>query len=74
MYKEIEYWKPPEILDLLKRSLFKGNEQLIELAEEVLKYWVAHGKNPKNPAPVNVTPKMAYDRLEKVIDILIAKR
>lgn len=49
---------------------------MIELAEEVLKYrnWVAHGKNPKNPAPVNVTPKMAYDRLEKVIDILIAKR
>ncbi|MEN8219150.1 MAG: hypothetical protein ABFS56_22850 [Pseudomonadota bacterium] len=37
LYKEIEYWKPPEILDLLKRSLFKGNEQLIELAKEVLK-------------------------------------
>ncbi len=76
LYKEIEYWKPPEILYLLKRSLFKGNEQLIELAEEVFKYrnWVAHGKNPKNLAPVNITPKMAYDRLEKVINILIAKR
>ncbi|RKZ53925.1 MAG: hypothetical protein DRR16_17595 [Candidatus Parabeggiatoa sp. nov. 3] len=45
--REIEYWKPMEILDLLKRSLFKGNEQLIELAKDILKYrnWVAHGRN-----------------------------
>ncbi len=54
LYKEIEYWKPAEILSLLKSSLLKNDQQRIELAEDVLKYrnWVAHGRNPGNPAPV----------------------
>jgi len=70
--KEIEYWKPMEILDLLKRSLLKGNEQLIELAKDILKYrnWVAHGRNPHNLPPMNITPQMAYERLDDVISIL----
>ena len=76
LYKEIEYWKPAEILSILKRSLFKNNQQLIELAEDVLKYrnWVAHGRNPDNPAPVNVTSPMAYSRLDAIINILIANQ
>jgi len=37
VYQEIDYWKPESILDLLKRSLFKGDEQQIGLAKEVLK-------------------------------------
>jgi hypothetical protein len=71
--KEIEYWKPMEILDLLKRSLFKGNEQLIELAKDILKYrnWVAHGRNPNHLPSMNITPQMAYERLDDVISILI---
>jgi hypothetical protein len=71
--KEIEYWKPMEILDLLKRSLFKGNEQLIDLAKDILKYrnWVAHGRNPNNLPAMNITPQMAYERLDEVMSILI---
>jgi len=71
--REIEYWKPMEILDLLKRSLFKGNEQLIELAKDILKYrnWVAHGRNPNNLPAMNITPQMAYERLDDVMSILI---
>jgi len=71
--REIEYWKPMEILDLLKRSLFKGNEQLIELAKDILKYrnWVAHGRNPNNLPSMNITPQMAYERLDDVMSILI---
>ncbi len=62
-----------EILDLLKRSLFKGNEQLIELAKDILKYrnWVAHGRNPNHLPSMNITPQMAYERLDDVISILI---
>ncbi|HIE01284.1 MAG TPA: hypothetical protein EYP59_13510 [Thiotrichaceae bacterium] len=71
--REIEYWKPMEILDLLKRSVFKGNEQLIELAKDILKYrnWVAHGRNPNNLPAINITPQMAYERLDDVMSILI---
>jgi len=56
VYQEIDYWKPEDILDLLKHSLFKGDEQQIGRAKEVLKYrdWVAHGKNP-NKMPSSTT-------------------
>ena len=76
IYQEIDYWKPESILDLLKRSLFKGDEQQIGLAKDVLKYrdWVAHGKNPNKVPSSIVTPKLAYDRLYDITEILIANQ
>ena len=73
-YQEIDYWKPEDILDLLKLSLFKGNEQQIGRAKEVLKYrdWVAHGKNPNKLPSSTITPKLAYDRLYELTETLIA--
>jgi len=76
VYQEIDYWKPEDILDLLKHSLFKGDEQQIGRAKEVLKYrdWVAHGKNPNKMPSSTITPKLAYDRLYDLTETLIAKR
>jgi hypothetical protein len=76
VYQEIDYWKPESILDLLKRSLFKGDEREIGLAKDVLKYrdWVAHGKNPNKVPSSIVTPKLAYDRLYDITEILIANQ
>lgn len=71
LYKEIEYWKPEEMLELLKSSLFKGQEEKIGLTKEVLYYrnWIAHGKNPHRRPPL-ITPRMAYDRLYEIITVL----
>jgi len=76
LYQEIDYWKPEDILDLLKHSLFKGDEQEIGQVKEVLKYrdWVAHGKNPQKMPLSSITPKLAYDRLYHIIEILILNK
>ncbi len=76
VYHEIDYWKPEDILDLLKHSLFKADEQQIGRTKEVLKYrdWVAHGKNPNKMPSSTITPKLAYDRLYSLTETLIAKR
>ncbi|WP_069472883.1 hypothetical protein [Candidatus Marithrix sp. Canyon 246] len=73
--KEIDYWKPEEILDLFQQSLFKENKSKIWLAKDVLYYrnWIAHGKNIQK-IPTIVTPKAAYDRLYEIIEVLIANR
>jgi len=48
LYKEVEYWKPTEILDFFKESLFStvGGKNFIGIAKQILEYrdWVAHGK------------------------------
>jgi hypothetical protein len=71
LYKEIEYWKPEEMLELLKSSLFKGQEEKIGLTKEVLYYrnWIAHGKNLHRRHPL-ITPRLAYDRLDEIITVL----
>ncbi|KHD06395.1 hypothetical protein PN36_24670 [Candidatus Thiomargarita nelsonii] len=76
LYQEIDYWKSDDILDLLKYSLFKGDEQQIGQAKEVLKYrdWIAHGKNPNKMPSSTITPKLAYDRLHDIIEILIVNQ
>jgi len=76
LYKEIEYWKPTDILDFLKESLFttQNDKNLIGLAKQILVYrdWVAHGKNPhKLPSATHLKPKQAYDTLNKIINILL---
>jgi hypothetical protein len=71
LYKEIEYWKPEEMLEILKLSLFKGQGEKIGLVKEVLYYrnWIAHGKNPHH-RPSLITPRLAYDRLHDMMTVL----
>ncbi len=76
LYKEIEFWKPTEILDFLKESLFTtpSDRHLIGLAKQILAYrdWVAHGKNPhKLPSATHLKPKQAYDALNQIIKTLL---
>jgi hypothetical protein len=75
-HKEAEYWKPVEILDFLKDSLFPTEEgrNLIGLAKQILEYrdWVAHGKNPNRlPSAKNLKPKVAYETLSKIVNTLL---
>ncbi|MCP4696143.1 MAG: hypothetical protein GY862_04750 [Gammaproteobacteria bacterium] len=71
-HKEVEYWKPNEMLDLLKRSLKNKIERISE-AKDAVKYrdWVAHGKNRAKQPPSNVVPKTAYRALDDIINELI---
>ena len=66
--KEIEYWKPDDVLDVFK-SIVKSD--LIGQAKQVKKYrdWVAH-KNPNKPPPTNVLPLSAYNILFNVLKCL----
>jgi hypothetical protein len=72
--KEVEFWKPGEILDFLKDSLFKKKANLIGHAKQILAYrdWVAHGKNPNKPpsAIPNITD--AYNTLDEIVETLLA--
>lgn len=71
--KEIEFWKPAEMLDCLKESLFKDKMNLIGHAKQVLAYrdWVAHGKNPKNPPSTDMQPLSAYNTLNEIVETLL---
>ncbi len=72
--KEVEFWKPGEILDFLKESLFKNRIHLIGHAKQILAYrdWVAHGKNPKNPPSSDIKPLAAYNTLNEIVETLLA--
>jgi len=73
-HKKLESLTAQEILDFLKLSFFNTNEgsQLIGLARQILEYrnWVAH-RNPKKRLPVRITPNMAYDTLNEIIETLL---
>ncbi len=76
LYKEVEYWKPADILDFLKDSLFTtvGGKNLIGVAKQILEYrdWVAHGKNPhKLPSAIYLKPKIVYETLDEIINTLL---
>jgi hypothetical protein len=71
--KEVEFWKPAEILDFLKDSLFKNQPDLIGHAKQILAYrdWVAHGKNPNKPPATDMKPLAAYKTLNEIIETLL---
>ncbi|HAI68481.1 MAG TPA: hypothetical protein DCM38_03475 [Gammaproteobacteria bacterium] len=76
LYKEVEYWKPAEILDFLKESLFTtvGGKNLIGIAKQILEYrdWVAHGKNPRKlPSATYLKPKIVYETLDEIVNTLL---
>lgn len=76
LYKEVEYWKPADILEFLKDSLFTsiGGKNLIGVAKQILEYrdWVAHGKNPRKlPSATHLKPKIVYETLNEIVNILL---
>jgi len=70
LYRELEFWKPDDMLDLLK-SILPGSN-LIGQAKQILEYrdWVAHGKNPENHPSANITPKFAYNTLTEIVQLI----
>jgi len=71
--KEVEYWRPEDLLDALHESLLKNDPQLAGNAKAIYNYrnWIAHGKNAKkNVSPV--LPKSAYLTLDSIVNILLA--
>jgi len=70
--KEVEFWKPYEIFDFLKDSLFRNQPDLIGHAKQILTYrdWVAHGKNSNNPPATDMKPLAAYQTLNEIVKIL----
>ncbi|HID98796.1 MAG TPA: hypothetical protein EYP59_00695, partial [Thiotrichaceae bacterium] len=71
--KEVEFWKPVEILDFLKKRLFKTQPDLIGHAKQVLAYrdWVAHGKNPKKLPSATQHPKDVFNTLNEIVETLL---
>ncbi len=72
--KEAEHWKPDEILDFLKGSVFNAHQNLIEQAKSIYKHrnWVAHGKKPgAGKASGRVDPVYVYKTLDEIIEMLL---
>ena len=72
-HKEVEFWRPEDILDFLKMSLLKPQPHLASEAQQVYNYrnWLAHGKSPQKNVS-SVSPTNAYATLEKIVNILVA--
>ncbi len=70
--KEVEYWKPQEMLDVLKRLPGADACQLGE-AKQIYEYrnWVAHGRNPCKPPSAIVMPNFAYNTLNAIVTLLL---
>ena len=70
---EVEFWKPNQILDLLKKTLFTTQPYLIGQAKQILTYrdWVAHGKNQDKQPPSNITAPFAYKILNDIVETLL---
>jgi hypothetical protein len=70
---EVEFWKPNQMLDLLKKSLFTNHSHIIGQAKQILAYrdWVAHGKNPNKHPSSNVRAKFAYNTLNNIVETLL---
>jgi hypothetical protein len=71
LYRELEYWRPDDMLDLLKSILPSSN--LIGQARQILEYrdWIAHGKNPETAPSANITPTFAYEILSEVVHFML---
>jgi hypothetical protein len=72
--KEVEYWKPDDMLDIVKDGIFANsptNKQLVGHAKQILEYrnWIAHGRNPRR-APTIIVPGAAYQTLNTIITLL----
>ncbi len=70
---EVEFWKPNQMLDLLKKTLFISYSNLIGQAKQTLAYrdWVAHGKNPNKQPSSRIKAKFAYDTLTDIVETLL---
>jgi len=70
---EVEFWKPNQILDLLKKTLFMTDSHLIGQAKQILAYrdWIAHGKNPDKRLSSNITAPFAYKVLNEIVETLL---
>lgn len=72
--KEMEYWSPKDILDLLKnvRSVDKNT---VGKAKQILAYrnWIAHGKDPNKTSLVKaMTPIYTYQTLNEIVNVLLS--
>ncbi|MCP4701684.1 MAG: hypothetical protein GY862_33225 [Gammaproteobacteria bacterium] len=78
-HKEIEYWRPDDILDFLQKAVLKagGIEQLKGKAIQIYNYrnYLAHGKNRQQltvaSADSYTSARQAYTTLKQIIDILL---
>lgn len=72
--KEVEFWKPDEILGFIKNLIIQqsNNIHLIGHAKQIYTYrnWVAHGKKAGR-MPSHITPATAYETLTQITDILL---
>lgn len=71
--REVEYWKPDNILDLLK-EIPSIDKNLVGQARAILRYrnWIAHGKDKQKASFVSaVSPSYAYQILNKMVEILL---
>jgi hypothetical protein len=71
--KEVEYWKPDDILNLLK-EISSIDKNLIGQARTVLRYrnWIGHDKDTnKAPSVSAVSTSYAYQILNEIVEILL---
>ncbi|MEK8016134.1 MAG: antitoxin family protein [Candidatus Parabeggiatoa sp.] len=74
-FEEVEYWKPDEILDFLKRNLLQHNPQLAGDAKAIYHYrsWIVHGKSERTRHKINpLSTEQAYTQLNDIIQVLLA--
>jgi hypothetical protein len=70
---EVEYWKPDEILELIK-GIPSINKHVIGQARTILRYrnWVAHGKDVQKKPPVKaMAPTYTHQILGDIINVLL---
>lgn len=71
--KEVEYWKPNDILNLLK-EIPSIDKNLIGQAKFILRYrnWIAHGKDSQKASFIRaVSPSYAHQILNEMVEILL---
>ncbi len=71
--KEMEFWHPKDILDLLK-NIQSIDKNTIGKAKQILEYrnWIAHGKDVKKTSSVKaMTPIYTYQTLNEMVNILL---
>lgn len=69
-FKEVNYWKPDEILDFLKLNVLKNNEQLAGSAKDIYRYRsdIVHD----NQVTQKIYPDFAHTTLDRIVQILLA--
>ncbi|EDN69884.1 hypothetical protein BGP_4520 [Beggiatoa sp. PS] len=71
--REVEYWKPDNILDLLK-EIPAIDKKLIGQAKPILRYrnWIAHGKDMNKATSISaISTAYAYQILNEIVEILL---